>query len=232
MSERSRRFTDREVAMVLRKASELDESDGVEAGSGLSHRDLTEIAAEVGISAEAIDRAVAALDRGRDLGPTLTGAPLVRKAVHAVPAALREEDIARLIGLVDERTDAAGSVTEALGSVRWTSSDRFKSTRVSITPGETETSIEVVEKVTPRLRRVIHLIPPVWGLALAGAFTSGLQLSAIGAAAGVGLGIAGGLAAGRGAWNLLSRLSERRVKRLAEELADAGYDASEGSGRG
>jgi len=229
MSERSRRFTDREVAMVLRRASELDESEGPGA-VGLSHSDLTEIAAEVGISAAAIDRAVATLDRGRDFGPALIGAPLVRKAVHAVPATLREEDIARLIRLVDERTDAAGSVTEALGSVRWTSSDRFKSTRVSITPGDGETSIEVVEKVTPRLRRVIHLIPPVWGVALSGAVLSGMAPSGAGTAAVVGIGVAAGLAAGRGVWNLLSRQSERRVRHLAERLADAGAEASKDPG--
>ncbi len=226
MSERSRRYTDREVALVLRRASELDDSEGPGSG-GLSHRDLTEIAAEVGISPAAIDRAIASLDRGRDFGPALTGAPLVRKAVHAVPATLREEDIAHLIRLVDERTDAAGSVTEALGSVRWTSSDRFKSTRVSITPGEAETAIEVVEKVTPRLRRVIHLIPPVWGVALSGAILSGMPPSAGGTAMTVGLGVAAGVAVGRGAWNLLSRQSERRVRRLAERLADAGAEVSQ-----
>lgn len=55
----TRRFTDREVAIVLRKASEIDEGEGADAGSGagLSLEDLKEIAREVGISAQAIDRA-------------------------------------------------------------------------------------------------------------------------------------------------------------------------------
>jgi len=64
MSEASRRFTDREVAPVLRSATELDDQDGSADGSGvgLSLEELREIAREVGISRPAIDRAVDGLD--------------------------------------------------------------------------------------------------------------------------------------------------------------------------
>ena len=62
MSDESRRFTDREVALVLKRASEFDDSSEVGPATGLSKGDLTEIAAEVGISPAAIDRAVATLD--------------------------------------------------------------------------------------------------------------------------------------------------------------------------
>ena len=48
MSEGSRRFTDREVALVLKRASEIDEAEVAGAASGLSLHDLTEIAGEVG----------------------------------------------------------------------------------------------------------------------------------------------------------------------------------------
>jgi hypothetical protein len=170
MSEKSRRFTDREVAMVLHKASEIDEAEGDGSGSGLSLEDLTEIAKEVGISSGAIHLAVAGLDRRRPMRPTLAGAPLVRKAVHAIPGELNEQAIERLVRLIDERAEDAGTISEALGSMRWTSSDRFKSTRISITPGGGETSIEVVEKVVPRMRRIVHLVPAAWASMFAGSF--------------------------------------------------------------
>ncbi len=159
----------------------------------------------------------------------LAGAPLVRKAVHAVPSELDERAIARLIQLVDERTDSAGTVSEALGSVRWTSSDRFRSTRISITKGAGQTSIEVVEKALPRMRRIFHLVPGAWGVMIAAPVIGALQLPAGGTAALVGLSLAAGAGLGRAAWSLLSAQSGRRVRRLAEGLANEGYEASRSS---
>jgi DNA-binding transcriptional ArsR family regulator len=63
-SDESRRFTDREVALVLRRASEIEESAGTDGRGGLSARDLEEIAREVGISQRAITQAIASLERG------------------------------------------------------------------------------------------------------------------------------------------------------------------------
>ena len=226
MSEKSRRFTDREVALVLKQASEIDETEGGDSGGGLSLEDLTEIAKEVGISPAAIRQAVSGLDRRRAIGPALAGAPLVRKAVHAVPGELNEGAIARLVQLTDDRTDGAGAISEALGSVRWTSSDRFRSTRVSITPGGGETSIEVVEKAVPRMRRIFHLIPAAWAMMLAGPVIASMQLPAPATAAVVGLGVAAGAGIGRAAWSLMSAQSGRRVQRLAEDLATQAHEAS------
>jgi hypothetical protein len=234
VSQQSRRFTDREVAIVLQKASELDEAVDSDAAGGLSISDLEEIAREVGISASAIQRAVAQLDRGRRPGPSLSGAPLVRKAAHALPTKLGRDAVADLVRLIDEHADGAGAVTEALGSVRWTNSDRFRSTRVSITPRPSETSIEVVEKTTPRMRRIFHALPAAWAVMLAGPVLGALEPSLAG-----GLGLAamaalvgGGL--GRAAWSLWSASSARRVRSLAETLANASLEAARepGPGRG
>jgi hypothetical protein len=65
MSEASRRFTDREVAMVLKKASEIDESGDAGASGGLSLEDLTDIAGEVGISEVRRERTKSSSPRGR-----------------------------------------------------------------------------------------------------------------------------------------------------------------------
>ena len=74
-SDGSRRFTDREVAMVLRKASEIEEREGSAGSGGLSLEDLQEIAREVGIAPEAIAKAVDGLDTGRVRTHLLAGAP-------------------------------------------------------------------------------------------------------------------------------------------------------------
>jgi hypothetical protein len=56
-TDRSRRFTDREVALVLKKASELEEVEGTGSGGGLTLDDLEQIASEVGISPALIKKA-------------------------------------------------------------------------------------------------------------------------------------------------------------------------------
>jgi hypothetical protein len=222
MAEDSRRFTDREVALVLRRATEMDDVTGSDGGAsaGLSLEDLKQIAGEVGISTTAIERAVASLDRPAALSTRLVGAPAVRKALHVVPGTVGREEMAALVATVDDHADGTGSVTEALGSVRWTARDRFKSTRVSITPRVTETAIEVVEKAEPRMRRIFNLLPGAWGAMIAAPLITSLAGNPL-AMIGVGVGgMIAGVVAGRGAWSLVSAASERRVKALAARLAD------------
>jgi len=218
-SDGSRRFTDKEVAIVLRKASELEDREGEGGGSGLSLEELEDIAAEVGISREAMGRAVAHLDsRSKRLGP-LSGGPLTHRAIQAVPGELDEEARARLIEYVSSTSDAIGATSEALGSTQWTSVDRFRSTQVSITPARGETNVQVVERASTRLRRMAHLLPA----SLAAAVTAGsigvLEPSSGAIAAFIALGFAVGGLVGRVAWGWLSAQSADRVERFAGELS-------------
>lgn len=229
MSDGSRRFTDREVALVLKRATELEETEAPESAGGLSLDDLREIAREVGISPKALDRAVASLERGPRIGTSLAGPPRVRKAVRAVPSELDQDGIARLMRVVDDRADSTGSITEALGSVRWTGQDRFKSTRVSVTPKDGETTIEVVEKAEPKIRRVFHLLPPAWALMLGPLFLEMelVEPSPVGMVGILILLVAVGVGIGRAGWTLVSAASARRVGRLAESLALEAADVPE-----
>lgn len=225
-SDQSRRFTDREVALVLRRASEIEDTQGTEGAAGLSLEELQDIGREVGISADAIARAAASLGRSGVVPAALAGAPLVRKAVHAVQGRLNEEALGALIRHVDERADSAGSISQALGSVRWTASDRFRSMQVSITPAGAETRIQVVEKATPRFRHVVQLLPAAWGVMLAAPLAGALGTPGAGIVALLAAGGLVGGAIGRGVWSLLSSQSEARVSRLAAELSAEAFDAA------
>ncbi len=224
-SEPGRRFTDREVALVLRRASEMEEAEGP-AAAGLSLEDLQDIGREVGISADAIARAVSTLERRDSAASVLAGAPLVHKAVRAVPGRLDEAALGGLVHLVDERADGAGSVSQALGSLRWTSADRFRSMQVSITPGDGETHIQVVEKSRPRLRLVVQLMPAAWGAMLAAPL---LGLGAVGGFALAGGALVGG-AIGRAVWTAMSSRSHVRVTRLADSLAAEAHGSARAGG--
>lgn len=217
--EGSRRFTDEEVAAVLRTAAQIDSDRGTGGATGLTRADLQEIAREVGISGEALDEAVTELRSRPSMGRRLKGAPLNRSALHTIEGQLNEEALSRLMRVVDNTAESTGVVSEALGSVRWTASDRFKSTQVSITPSGGETTIQVVEKAIARVRNAVTLIPAAWGTIFAGAVVSAGDASLGGSALIGAVGAAIGLAAGRTVWGVLSRGSAARVEKLAADLA-------------
>jgi hypothetical protein len=215
----SRRFTDREVAIVLRKASELEEHDDEIGGGGLSLTELEEIAGEVGISRTAVAKAVEKLDGQAHRGSLLAGGPLAHRAIRAVEGELHEEGLARLVRHVDGGSDAVGVVSEALGATRWTAADRFRTTQVSITPAAGETTIQVVERATARLRRIVHLVPASASLALVGGTIGGFDLSSLTVTGLMALGFGAGATLGRMIWSRLSLQRAARVERLAEELS-------------
>ncbi|HZD06300.1 MAG TPA: hypothetical protein VE173_15425 [Longimicrobiales bacterium] len=221
-----RRFTDREVALILKKASELDEQRDSSAATGLSRGDLEDIAREAGISVGSIGQAIAEMG-SRQKGKALFRGPLVHRTVRAVEGELDRETLKRLIHLVDERVSTPGTVAEALDSVRWTGRDRFRSTQVAITPQSGETSIQVTEKATGRLARITHLIPGAVGLMLGTSVLGSLGLSPTAEVIGIVGAVGSGLAAGRLVWNWLSWKSAERVQQLAEALSREAEEASE-----
>lgn len=228
MAERlERRYTDQEVAMVLHRATEIEERRPTASGpvTGLSLRELHEIAREVGLSAAVIDEAVASLQSGRPArAASLLGAALSSKTVRAVDGRLDPQGLNELIRVLEERIDTAGTVTEALGTVRWTSVARGhkfdRTTQVTVSPSGEETRIQVVNRYPSGFRAILHGLPAMWG-AMIGA--------AIGASAGAGalLVMAGGLGAalagagiGRAVWRFVSLRSARQVETLATDLAE------------
>lgn len=229
-----RHFADRDVAMILHRAAELDSKsmEGREA-RGLSAADLEDIAREVGIDPTMIGRAIRELDGRR--GPStrgLLGPPPVNQEIRVVPRELGQDTIRRIMRLVDEETPAQGVIGEALGSVRWSSADRFLSRQVSVEPSAGETLIRVEERYSDRFRGALHGIPTAYGL-FAG-LVVGLELLG-GLGAGVILaGIAGASAFGiaRGAWSAISRRSGRRVRALSEVLQGAADTARGGPEEG
>lgn len=220
-----RRFTDQEVALILKKASELDEARGSSAGTGLSRKDLEEIAREAGISVGSIGQAIAEVS-ARQTGQTFFRGPMVHRTVRAVEGELDREALKRLIRVVDERASTPGTLAEALDSVRWTSQDRFRSTQVTITPQDGETSIQVTEKAMGRLARITHFVPGAVGLMVGTSVLGSLHLPPSAEVLGLVAAVGAGLAAGRLLWNRLSWRSAERVQELAEALGREAEEAS------
>ena len=228
-----RRFTDREVALVLRRAAELDKaSPGGGTGRGLSLEDLREIAAEVGIEPSLVTRAVEEMESRGGLEPlALLGPRAVRRETHAVPAELTREQLKELIRIMDRAIPSQGTVTEALDSVRWNASSRTKSTLVAVEPGEGETILRVEEGYADHVRPICHFLPMLYGLFGGWAIPYDQGLGTLAMIAGALLGTAVGYGIGDGVWRAISAGSARRVRALAAMLADEARRLLPGDGK-
>jgi hypothetical protein len=92
-----KRFTDREIGLILRRAVELEEgspSSGLPSARGLTLSELQEIAKEAGIDPGMVGRAVAEIDSRRGLEPrSLWGPSGVRREVRTVPGEMAREAV-------------------------------------------------------------------------------------------------------------------------------------------
>ncbi len=223
MATGERRYSDREVALILRRAAEMEDREGVAVTArGVSLQELEQIAQDVGLDPARIRRAALELQTRRSLREsTPLGPAPSRTAVVALDATVAGDALRDLVRVIDDEVDSPGTVTEALGAVRWTARDRFLTTQVAIAPAPEGTTVKVHERIDPRVRGLLHFVPGGWGailgIAIAGS-TGVAALPAVGVVAACAL--AGG-AAGRGVWEILSERSRRRVDALAETLASA-----------
>ncbi len=226
-----RRFTDRDVALILRRAVELDKDAPQESSvRGLTLRDLQEIASEVGIDPASVTRAVEELEGRRGPGSvSYLGPAPVNRQIRALPGELTREVLGELVRIVDRTVPAHGTITEALGSVRWSAQGRILSRQVSLEPSQEETLIRVEERFTDRFRGALHAIPAVYGAAFG--WLIGLDVGGAGAAAILGALVAvGGFTGARVVWNMVCKSSWGRVRALADQLAGEATKLSEASG--
>jgi hypothetical protein len=230
-----RRYTDQEVALVLQRAAEIEErrSDSSSVPRGLTLRELHEIAREVGLSPNVIDEAVRTLQASaRPHSGFPLAAPLSSKLVKAVPGRLGEGHLQRLVQMIENHVDATGTVTEALGTVRWTSVSRGhkfdRTLQVSLSSADEETQIQVVQRYPSGLRAVLHFLPGAWGGMIGAAVGASVGIAPIAVIAATVGAAALGMGIGRGIWQTMARRSEREVERVATELVTAANEMSEG----
>jgi hypothetical protein len=128
-----------------------------------------------------------------------------------------------LILVIEEQVDATGTVTEALGQVRWTSVPRGHkfdaTTQVSLSVRPDETQVQVVQRASSKLRVISHILPTMWGAMIGGAIAASAVLSApVGVAVGIGTALLG-LSAGHLTWRSIANRGARDARRIANEVA-------------
>ena len=224
-----RRYSDHDVALILRRALELEEQrPRPDVPDGVTLADLREIAREVGIDPRMVEKAAAELDvSGSRTARTLATESAVVREIREVPRALSAEEIHELIRMVDRTLTEQGTVTQALGEVRWTSRGKFRSTQVAVKPTAGETVISVEESLGDTKWPLLG-VPASWGLVI------GLGMGSDGGAGtALALGIvmaAAGAVVGGGIWQLVLDHHVGRVRSLMKRLlGQAQGDAAPGA---
>lgn len=222
-----RRFTDEEIARIIGRAVEIDRRDDASPTAlarGLSLSELQDVAGEVGISRDTIARAAGELERpgrGGGLDAAFFGGSPILQRVQLVDRPLGAAELAEIVRVVDEEAPDQGTVTEALGSVRWGSRGRFLNRQVTLQPTEGETRIRVQERYQDRVRAMSQIIPTAYGIAI-GMGIGAEQIGGAPAAIIAGLfGAASGWTLGRAIWVQLRNSSRRRVDRISDAIAAA-----------
>ncbi len=214
-----RRYSDEEIALILRKATETASSrlSGRE-HDGLTLEQLKGIAQEVGIDPTAVESAARALTVH---GPSrrrggLIGAPVTPSCETVVPVDFPPEKLGEAVSIIRRVMGRQGIVEDELGAMEWRARDVVGGRYVSIRPTEGGT----------RLRAFGNFRDGALALFVAGGFAGSALLAALlktaGAAAVLGLGtapvaIGAALLSARFVWK---RLGEREARALEQVVAE------------
>ena len=115
-----RRFSDREIREILKKAVEKAPSRALVKSEGLSLAELQSIGQEVGIDPSRIEDAAraVALSGGKNANP-LFGAPTVYHIERKVPGGVDPEDTPEILSLIRRVMGRQGEVDDIHGSLEW-----------------------------------------------------------------------------------------------------------------
>lgn len=125
------RFSEQEMALILRRAAELQE--GMDESPERSLAEIQEIAAEAGIEPSYVAAAAAEMRRPRE-APGVLGAPTRFHSECLVPGELPSHALAAMVDCVRQHTGLHGDVTERLGIVEWRGRSPLGSILVTLAP--------------------------------------------------------------------------------------------------
>lgn len=149
-----RRFNDGEIAQILKRASELQQSEpGDLSRAGMSLSEIEQVAGEAGIDAALVRRAAADLDAARmpQRESAFIGAPTLLQFERIVDGEVPESEYEMLVEEIRRTFSITGIVTTLGRSLAWTSaaSERADSriVNVSVVPRNGVTTIRVEEQL-------------------------------------------------------------------------------------
>jgi hypothetical protein len=157
--EHRRRYGDKEVGLILKRAAELQrlEPESAAGGSGLTLAELEEIAAEAGIDPRHLRRATEDLDAGaaslhREGAAHLLGAPLSIKFERTLTGEIPESEFERLVPEIQQAADDYGQPSLLGRTLTWQSTSphnerTLRTLRVVVSSQDGRTRIHIEERL-------------------------------------------------------------------------------------
>jgi len=148
-----RRYSEEEFALILRRASEIQETPGKEGTknrtSGMTLEEMQSIAREVGIDPEAVTRAASVLGtmewgEKAGLAAAILGGPSKYHLDCEVPGRLPPEEMGRVLEVIRRVAEHQGDASEVLGGVEWKTVGDLNALNVNVSPRGNRTSIQIV----------------------------------------------------------------------------------------
>ena len=230
MGDTGRRYSEEEFALILERASTLQQkADGgaaqlperAEGGStadGFSLQAVRDIAEEVGLDSRFIDQAAASLLNdlpGRDSG--LLGGSTTYLVQDDFARTLTPSQRAELLDVIRASLRNQGVVRDVMGSVEWSSVGQWDRTTVTMHSHDERVSIRVFTDLSgmAAMTWVVTIVSSLAGAAVIVDLVQPSFLAALpifGIAGVVGVGVA------RTIWSATRKFFRRRTDRLREEI--------------
>lgn len=144
-----RHYDDREVSRLLRRASELQRASGTTPATGLTLRELEEVAAEAGIDPGALRQAATELgarDERGGAGRFFAGAPPRIQLERTLPFEATANGLDSLLPIIEIAAEAPGSGRRAGNTLTWSSDNNQTPRRmrvvVTVRAGSTAVRVE------------------------------------------------------------------------------------------
>jgi hypothetical protein len=225
----ARRYTDREVRLILKAAVEIQQqsADAAQPSGGLSLAELEQVAAEAGIDPAVIRRAAASLDAGapEDAPSRFLGASTEIVVERVVDAPVDERDFEELLGVVRAHTRHLGEARTVGRLFGWRGRVDTARAEVSVTPAGARSAVRVRFELDELA--VGHFMIKGMLLGVGGGLTA--LATAMALVGPVGIAAGGVVAAGGYVWARRDfRAGAARARARAQELASALAAALEG----
>lgn len=218
--EAGRRYTEDEVALILRRAAELDVHSG--GGRELTLAEVQDIAREAGIPPEQVVRAARTVERPHaDAFAPILGAPTTFARNAEVPGMVPEASYPELVQIIRDAFERHGRSGHALSGMEWKAADGFGGFAVSIRPTTDGTKVQV------RVRRadaatVTYLLSGIGWLVITSLLGDVLNpATAAEYLLLIGGGTVSAYATARAVWSRLMGSWQDRVDRLLDRLTEA-----------
>jgi hypothetical protein len=215
-----RRYDEKQFALILRKAAELQARDVRRPmGAGLSLQEIEGIAAEAGIEPRFVRQALGAVTAETPgTMARIAGYPYRLHAQHVVPGELDHATLSMIVDVLQTEYGRPGTAREVLGGIEWNARDQLGRVHASVRKTGTGTRIHVVADRS-ETAAVLGTLAPIGGL-IAGGVVAGIVDAPTGivTAAIVANGVLAGLAVARAAWAGVANKWRQRMDTVLERV--------------